>query len=124
MVFGFGGFDWFQTMFTIAFLLIASVIVVTLVQSLTQWNRNNHSPKLAVDATVVAKRTDVSVHRRANHDHHASYYHDTSYFVTFQVESGDRMELQMSGQEYGLLLEGDYGKLQFQGSRYLGFTRT
>lgn len=32
MGFGFGGFDWFQTMFTIVFLLIASVIVVTLVQ--------------------------------------------------------------------------------------------
>jgi len=27
----------------------------------------------------------------------------TRYYVTFQVESGDRIELPMNGQEYGLL---------------------
>ena len=47
----------------------------------------------------------------------------TTYYVTFQVESGDRMELNLSGQEYGLLAEGDRGKLTFQGTRYLGFER-
>ena len=40
-----------------------------------------------------------------------------------EVESGDRMELNLSGQEYGLLAEGDRGKLTFQGTRYLGFER-
>lgn len=29
----------------------------------------------------------------------------TTYYVTFEVESGDRMELHVSGQEYGLLVE-------------------
>ena len=38
-------------------------------------------------------------------------------------ESGDRMELHLSGQEYGLLIEGDRGNLTFQGTRYLGFER-
>ena len=33
------------------------------------------------------------------------------------------MELQMSGSEYGLLVEGDAGMLSFQGTRYLGFER-
>jgi hypothetical protein len=33
------------------------------------------------------------------------------------------MELQMQGQESGLLIEGDTGKLTFQGTRYLGFER-
>jgi hypothetical protein len=47
----------------------------------------------------------------------------TSYYVTFQVASGDRMELHVSGREYGILIEGDYGKLTFQGTRYLGFQR-
>ena len=47
----------------------------------------------------------------------------TSYYVTFQVESGDRMELSVRGKEYGLLAEGDYGRLTFQGTRYLGFQR-
>lgn len=44
-------------------------------------------------------------------------------YVTFQVESGDRMELNVSGTEYGMLIEGDYGELTFQGTRYLGFVR-
>ena len=33
------------------------------------------------------------------------------------------MELRVSGSEFGLLVEGDYGKLTFQGTRYLGFER-
>ncbi len=33
------------------------------------------------------------------------------------------MELYLSGHEFGLLVEGDKGKLSFQGTRYLGFER-
>ena len=47
----------------------------------------------------------------------------TTYYVTFQVESGDRMELHVSGSEYGMLAEGDTGRLTFQGTRYLSFER-
>ncbi|HCL03961.1 MAG TPA: hypothetical protein DHW61_16405 [Lachnoclostridium phytofermentans] len=45
------------------------------------------------------------------------------HFVTFQFESGDRLELGVSGQQYGLLGEGDVGKLTFQGTRFLSFER-
>ena len=45
------------------------------------------------------------------------------FHVTFQVESGDRMELPVSGREYGMLAEGDIGKLTFKGTRYLSFER-
>ena len=47
----------------------------------------------------------------------------TTYYATFQVESGDRMELEVDGSDYGMLVEGDMGKLMFQGTRYLGFER-
>ena len=69
---------------------------------------------------VAAKRTDVSHHHDANThvDHHTTWY-----YVTFEVQSGDRMEFGVSGSEYGLLAEGDYGKLTFQGTRYLEFER-
>ena len=43
----------------------------------------------------------------------------TRYYVTFQVESGDRMEFSVSGR-YGLLV--DTGRLTFQGT-HLGFTQ-
>jgi hypothetical protein len=48
----------------------------------------------------------------------------TTYYITFEVEGGSRMEFKVKGQEYGLLAEGDIGKLKFQGTRYLGFERT
>ena len=117
---GFGtGFTIFQIMFTLVFVLVIGMFIVITVKGISQWNKNNHSPRLTVPATVLAKRTNVSRH---HHQNHAT--HSTTYYVTFQVESGDRMELQMAGHEYGLLVEGDQGKLTFQGTRFLSFERT
>lgn len=121
-MFGFGfGFDLFQIMFFIMFGLFFVVFIGILIKGIGEWNKNNHSPRLTVPVTVVAKRTNVSHHHHAGEHHHSST--STSYYVTFQVESGDRMELKMQGHEYGLLIEGDKGKLTFQGTRYLGFER-
>ena len=50
-------------------------------------------------------------------------YNYTNYFVTFEVESGDRMEFEVTGEESGLMLEGDQGMLTLQGTRFLGFER-
>ena len=41
----------------------------------------------------------------------------------FQFVSGDRLELELKGHEYGLIVEGDNGKPTFQGSRYMDFKR-
>lgn len=124
MYYGFVGFEVFQTLFMIVFVLFLVVFITTFVKGISQWNRNNHSPKLKVDAVVVTKRTNVSHHHhnQGNGIHHTT--HSTTYYVTFQVESGDRMELQVADREYGFLVEGDRGRLIFQGTRYLGFERT
>lgn len=118
-----GGFGMFGVMFTVVFLLITGTFVVMLIKGIGDWNKNNHSPKLTVPAKVVAKRTNVTHHRHGGaegiHHHHTS----TSYYATFEVESGDRMELQLEGSAYGLMVEGDRGKLSFQGTRFLGFER-
>lgn len=47
----------------------------------------------------------------------------TTYYATFQFDSGDRLELHIPGREYGMMAEGDVGDLTFQGTRYLGFDR-
>ena len=111
--------DLFPILFFLTFCLIFFTILVTLVKSISQWNKNNHSPRLTVPVRVIAKRTNHSRHTGTNGHHHTS----TTYYVTFEVESGDRMELQMQGHEYGLLIEGDKGRLTFQGTRYLSFER-
>lgn len=117
--FGLGGFGMDITLFHILFFLVAAIIVVQLVRSLIGWQRNNRSPILSVPARIVSKRTEVFHHHAQNGVGNSS----TKYFATFEVESGDRMELSLSGQEYGMLAEGDLGKLKFQGTRYLDFER-
>ncbi len=120
------GFTVMPILVTIIFIVVIAVFVVVFVKGISQWNKNNHSPRLTVDATVVAKRTNIS-HSSGSCNHstgmHTSGHTSTSYYVTFQVESGDRMEFHVNGEEYGLLVEGDYGDLSFQGTRYLGFVR-
>lgn len=121
---GFGmGLGMFHIMFTLVFALVFVLFIVTAVKGISQWNKNNHSPKLTVPATIVAKRTNVSRHRSGGANGHHHHHTSTTYYVTFQVESGDRMELNVAGHEYGMLAEGDKGKLSFQGTRYLGFER-
>lgn len=121
------GYGLFQFLFVIVFVVVIGTFVVVAVRGIGQWSKNNQSPRLTVEATVVTKRADVSVHHHGNAGDASGGYHtssSTSYYATFQVESGDRMELPIPGNEYGLLVEGDKGKLTFQGTRYLGFERT
>ena len=120
------GFGLFGVMFTVVFIIVVGIFIVTIVRGIGTWNKNNHSPHLTVTAMVVSKRTNVSHHSHGMagdmagvHGHTTS----TTYYVTFQVESGDRMEFSVRGMEYGLLAEGDMGQLSFQGTRYLDFER-
>lgn len=114
-----GGLDTFniiETIFPIFFILIAGFILFTIFSGISEWSSNNKQPRLKVDAVVVSKRTRVNISG-------PNRYPSTKYYVTFQVESGDRMELGLNGREFGQLAEGDVGGLEFQGTRYHGFTR-
>lgn len=115
--FFFGG--GFEIIFFLMFFLVFGMIIFTFIRGIGEWNRNNHSPKLAVDATVVTKRNQVSHHHHNSSNDVMHTSHSTTYYVTFQVESGDRMELMVNGNEFGMLVEGDHGKLTFQGTRYI-----
>ena len=117
------GFDMFGIMFTLVFVLVIGTFIVTAVRGISQWNKNNNSPRLTVPALVVAKRTNVTRHHHGGANGHHHHHTSTTYYVTFQVESGDRMELHVPGSEFGMLIEGDHGKLTFQGTRFLGFER-
>ena len=50
---------------------------------------------------------------------HTSYSH----YATFEFANGERMELRLPGKQAGLLVEGDRGRLSWQGNRFLGFER-
>lgn len=117
-----------EILFPVVFLLIVVMTVFTLVKGIADWHKNNHSPRLTVSARIVKKRRNITHHNSVNAADvsGAQGYHttiNTTYYVTFQVESGDRMEMSVSSAEYAMLAEGDEGKLTFQGTRYLAFDR-
>ena len=120
--YGFGmGFHMLDVLFGIVVVLVIGMYVMTMVRGIGEWSKNNHSPKFTVPVCIVSKRTHFS-RRRAGKQHYSRS--STNYYVTFQLGSGDRMELRVSGEEYGFLVEGDRGELSFQGSRYIGFERS
>ena len=108
-----------DTMFTIVpifigivFVIIFGSIILVIISSLKQGIKNKNSPLLTVPAKVVSKRMDV----RGERSH-------TTYYVTFEVQSGDRIEFHVDGDDYGQLVEQDLGLLSFQGTRYISFER-
>lgn len=109
-------FGWFDFLFPILFFgmfaLVLGLIISTLVRQSKQERKNDAAPRLSSEATVVTKRTHVwGDHSR------------TDYYATFQFESGDRLELKIPQNQYGYLVEGDRGRLHFQGTRFLNFER-
>ena len=107
------GFDFmnsvFPVIFTVMFVGIFIMFIVTAVRGIGRWHKNNNSPRM-----------DVTHHHNSTTHTNSS---STWYYATFQVASGDRMELSIPTQDYGYLVEGDHGKLTFQGTRYLSFER-
>lgn len=111
-------FDFMMPIMFIAFIIIFVFAIVNMVGT---WHKNNKSPRLIVPAKIVSKRESTTHHNHAAGDQGFYMTTDTTYYVTFQFESGDRMELAVSGSEYRMLTEGSEGKLTFQGTRYLSF---
>ena len=109
-------FGIFEFIFPVMFFAMFGLVIGTLVSSLRknakQERKNDASPRLTSQAAVVTKRTHVwGDHSR------------TTYFATFQFETGDRLELEIPRDRFGYLVEGDTGKLTFQGTRFLDFER-
>lgn len=127
-MFPFGGGDFMFTVVPfiamVGFVFVVGFTIAIAIKGGMQWNKNNHSPVLTVNAKIVAKRMNVSEYSHFDSDN--SHMHNsasTTYYATFEVESGDRMEFVIPSSEYGMLAENDVGRLTFQGTRYKGFER-
>ncbi len=105
-------FSVFPIIFFFMFCFVFGMIISTFAKNAKQNRQNDNSPRVTSEASVVTKRTHV----RGDHAH-------TTYFATFQFESGDRLELQIPYSQFGYLVEGDQGKLTFQGTRFVSFER-
>jgi hypothetical protein len=91
------------------------LVFLHLTRNLWPWADDNRQPVETTLARVVAKRTHVSGT--------SSGSTWTSYYCTFELSDGSREEFKVSGEQYGVLAEGDEGQLIHQGTRYQGFRR-
>lgn len=105
--------DFFIAVFAIIFILVLFIFIQNFVKAIRKDRNNRNAPELTVEATLVAKR----IHVWGDHSH-------TDYYATFQVASGDRMELEIPDNQYGYLVENDHGRLTFRGTEFLKFERT
>lgn len=106
----------------IMFVIVIGIIIVCAVKGTAEWSSNNHSPLQTVTAVVDTKRQSVVHHNNAGMENIPASI-STSHYVTFQLQSGERMEFHVTGVQYGMLAEGDCGTLTYQGTRYQGFVR-
>ncbi len=130
--FGFGiaglMFSIIPVIVVLGFIFVFGTIIASGIRAAKQRRYNRSQPVLTVDARVVSKRGDTSYHTHhhgtpGKAGHHTTRHSSTTYYATFEVESGDRMEFTISGEESGMLMEGDQGRLTFQGTDYQGFER-
>ncbi len=109
----FGGLPFFVMLI---FVLVIGFFVFVIIKGLVGWSKNNASPLTTVNSTVIGRRTEVW---GGSGDSSAS----TNYYITFETEYGERIEMYVSGTDYGLIVEGDRGRLSYQGTRFKGFER-
>ena len=114
-------FKFFNIFFIFTATMIFGITCFVFYNVFKNWRYNKSQPRLNVNAKVVSKRTDVSSSMNSSNNSLTST--STWYYVTFEVESGDRMELSVTGYDYGQLAEGDEGILYFQGIQFLNFDR-
>ncbi|NGZ75580.1 DUF2500 domain-containing protein [Saccharibacillus sp. VR-M41] len=108
---------WFSIPFVSIFVLAIGSIVYAIIKGMAERAKNNASEVLTVPVKLIAKRTEVwggSGDSRAR----------TSYYLTFEAQNGDRKEMEVTGEQYGLSMEGDEGMLTFQGTRFKKFERS
>jgi Protein of unknown function (DUF2500) len=104
-------------LFSIVPVFIGIVILFFIYTIIKNMVVNKSKPKIAAAATVVTKRQSSS----SNSD---NSFINTWYHVTFEFTTRDRIELSVSGSEYGMLAERDKGILTFQGNSFISFERT
>ena len=104
-------FSIFPILFSLVFLLVFGIILYTIVKSISQNRKNAASPRITAPATLVAKRH--SVHTSGTGQDNMTMHHTyNNYYATVPSDI------------YGLSVEGDRGKLCFQGTKFISFERT
>lgn len=101
---------------------VGAILLLMLVAKITSLvnveEKKGEKPVYNMQAEVKGKRTLVE----ADPEHEGASR--TRYFVTFHKRDGNRVEMEVPGEDYGLAAEGDEGILVYQGNEFIVFKRT
>jgi len=101
---------------------LAAILLLMLVAKITSMvhieEKQGEKPVYNMQAIVKGKRTLVEP------DPENPSVPKTTYFLTFHKRDGNRVELRVPGEDYGLAAEGDEGILVWQGDEFIVFKRT
>ena len=116
-------FDSLANFYMISFIVMFCIIIgLSLIIVIRQWWKNRHSPLIVTQATVIDKRIEEHYIRSKRS---AGIGYRTRklliYYITFNLEGGEHIEMRTNESVYSELQNGDYGKLTFKGSKYMGF---
>lgn len=100
----------------IIFIVIISMLIFGIGRGVKQYASNKSKPIEILPARVIAKRP----HTWGGTGNTSAH---TSYYMTFELENGDRLEMPVNNHFYGLNVEGDTGMLTHQGTQMMSFER-
>lgn len=102
------------------FILIFGFLFYRILTWLLEWHSNNNAEVIETRAKIVDKRQYSSVSGGFNDQPTSTSY---THFVTFEFPNQERLELKVKHKEFGLLVVGDEGVLNYQGTRFNSFSR-
>lgn len=102
---------------------MAAILLLMLVARLTSKinveEKQGRNPIYNIQAEVKGKRTHIEA------DPENPTIPKTRYYVTFHKRDGNRVEMEVPGEDYGLAAEGDEGVLVYsKGDKFIVFKRT
>jgi hypothetical protein len=109
-------FSAFPVIFFIIFGIVIFGFIFTIGKGISQSVANKSKPVETVPARMISKRPHTWGGPGDSLAH-------TSYYVTFELENGERMEFSVNHNFYGIHVEGDVGMLTHQGTHMMSFER-
>ena len=100
----------------VIFAIVLLIFVSAGVKGFGEFMRNNSMPQETIPARLISKRTHVWGGSGDSSSH-------TSYYATFELENGERIEFPVRADFFSVHVEGDAGMLTRQGTRFFSFER-
>ncbi|MBP2024309.1 hypothetical protein J2Z44_004169 [Clostridium punense] len=111
----------FTIMLFFMFLIASLGFLNMMFNNFIPWSHNSSMPLVTAKAKIISKRFRTFQDNQTFGDMLPSYNYSTLYYITFQLEDGEELEFSVTAVEYEELQEGQQGKINYQGNRFLGF---